>query len=123
VIRTRSRARTYVPHGPLRASILSCETRYAQGVEDPGLFVPCIVFCPLLSHDHSRQKLTGAWVQVRRLCELGEAGAEARLVLLDIPDDGAYYLPEPGSSVDAPGVRAFLAAYAAKGLTRHQLKK
>jgi hypothetical protein len=61
--------------------------------------------------------------QVRKLCELGEAGAEARLVLLDIPDDGGYYLSEPGAPVDAPAVRAFLAAYTAKGLTRRQLKK
>ncbi len=61
--------------------------------------------------------------QVRRLCELGEAGAEARLVLLDIPDDGGYYVSEPGAPLDAPAVRAFLAAYAAKGLARRQLSK
>ena len=60
---------------------------------------------------------------MRRLCELGEAGAEARLVLLDIPDDGGYYVSEPGAPLDAPAVRAFLAAYAAKGLARRQLSK
>jgi len=68
-------------------------------------------------------KAGGIGGQVRRLCELGEAGAEARLVLLDIPDDGGYYLSEPGAPVDAPAVRAFLAAHAAKGLTRRQLSK
>ncbi len=44
-------------------------------------------------------------------------------MLLDIPDDGGYYISEPGAPVDAPAVRAFLAAYSAKGLTRRQLSK
>ncbi len=66
------------------------------------------------------------------MCELGEAGeageaGEVRLVLVDIPDDDAYYLPEDphhhDGSVDAPAMRAFLAAYAAKALARRQLKK
>ncbi len=60
---------------------------------------------------------------MRKLCELGEARPEARPVRLDIPDDGGYYLSEPGAPVDAPAVRAFLAAHAAKGLTRRQLNK
>jgi hypothetical protein len=60
---------------------------------------------------------------VRKLCELGGARLEARPVRLDVPDDGGYYLADPGAPVDAPAIRAFLAAHAAKGLPRRQLNK
>ncbi len=46
-----------------------------------------IVLCssPSLPPYH---RSTVSLTKVRRLCELGEAGTEARLVLLDIPDNG-----------------------------------
>ncbi len=44
-------------------------------------------------------------------------------MLVDIPDDDAYYLPAPPEPVDAHAMRAFLAAYAARALERRQLKK
>ena len=53
---------------------------------------------------------------MRNLCALGEPGPAPRLVLLDIPDGGAFYAADEGAAADAAGVRAFLAAYAAKTL-------
>ena len=64
---------------------------------------------------------------MRKLCALGEPGPEPRLVLLDIPDGGAFYAPEPPAAgpgaPDAAAVRAFLAAYAARTLPRQQLSR
>ena len=62
-------------------------------------------------------------LQVRKLCALGEPGPAPRLVLLDIPDGGAFYAADEGAAADAAGVRAFLAAYAAKTLARQQLSR
>ena len=62
--------------------------------------------------------------QVRRLCGLtGGEGKKGQLVLLDIPDDGGFYVAEGGGAADAAAIRAFLAAYDAKTLARRQLGK
>jgi nucleoredoxin len=64
--------------------------------------------------------------QVRQLTNLDKDGAgssSTSMVILDIPDDGAYYVwkPEGEKVVSETAVRDFLAAYKAKTLERHQL--
>ena len=48
------------------------------------------------------------------------AKAKPQLVLIDIPDDGGYYVAEP-ADVTAESIQAFLDAYKAKTLERKQL--
>jgi len=57
--------------------------------------------------------------QVRKLTKLGDATDKPQLMLLDIPDDGGFYVHE--GAVDAASMAAFLAAYKAGSLTRQQL--
>jgi len=61
--------------------------------------------------------------QVRKLVKLDKGDAPTSMVILDIPEDGAYYMWEPEGEkvVSETAVRDFLAAYKAKTLTRHQL--
>jgi len=58
--------------------------------------------------------------QVRKLAKLDEGKQVTSMVILDIPDDGAYYVWK-GEVVDEASVRTFLAAYKAKTLERLQL--
>jgi len=63
----------------------------------------------------------GPATQVRKLCKLGEPSATPQLVLLDIPDQGGYYVAD-AKAVDADAVKAFIAAYKKGGsLERKQL--
>jgi nucleoredoxin len=57
--------------------------------------------------------------QVRKLCGLPAASGTPDMVLLDISDDGGYYVHE--GEVTEQSVRDFLAGYKAKKLTRKQL--
>jgi len=57
--------------------------------------------------------------QVRKLTKLGEAGAAPQLVILDIPDEGGFYVYE--GTVDADSIASFVAKYKAGGLERKQL--
>ena len=57
--------------------------------------------------------------QVRKLTKLGEAGAAPQLVILDIPDEGGFYVYE--GTVDADSVASFVAKHKAGGLERQQL--
>lgn len=61
--------------------------------------------------------------QIRSMTNIGNAdAAKAQLVLMDIPDDGAYYVCET-ENVDAEqDLTAFLDAYKANTLTRKQLR-
>jgi len=62
--------------------------------------------------------------QVRKLCKLDKDDTGTSMVLLDIPDDGAFYVWSGGSGdavVNEASVREFTAAYKAKTLVRHQL--
>jgi nucleoredoxin len=59
--------------------------------------------------------------RIRELCKLSDATADARIVLLDIPDEGGYYVPED-CKLTADGVRALLADYKAGKLTRKQME-
>lgn len=43
------------------------------------------------------------------------------MVLVDIPDDGGYYVWEGSEALSETSVREFTAAYKAKTLKRHQL--
>jgi len=52
----------------------------------------------------------GAVPQVRKLTKLGDAAALPQLLLLDIPDDGGFYVAEP-AELTAESVSAFLADY------------
>jgi nucleoredoxin len=67
---------------------------------------------------------SGPVPQVKNLCALPPAPtSQPTLLLLDIPNDGAFYTQVPDEGVTAESLRAFLAAYRAKTLTRQQLKK
>ena len=64
--------------------------------------------------------------QVRKLCKLDEnaaAAGKAQMVLLDIPDEGGFYVWDnaDGAALNEEAVRAFTAAYSAKTLKRQQL--
>jgi len=60
--------------------------------------------------------------RIRELCQLSEPTAEPCVVLVDIPDQGGYYIPEE-CELTAEGVRGFLADYKAGKLTRKQILK
>jgi nucleoredoxin len=57
--------------------------------------------------------------QVRKLTKIGDAIDKPQLVILDIPDQGGYYVSE--DKVDAEGIAAFVAKFKAGGLERKQL--
>ena len=59
---------------------------------------------------------------MRKLCGLPEPSSEPTVLLLDIPDEGGYYVCD-AKAVSAEAVSAFLAAYKAGSLTRKQLSK
>jgi nucleoredoxin len=59
--------------------------------------------------------------QVRKLTKLGEAGAAPQLAILDIPDEGGFYVYEEEGAVDADSIASFVAKYKAGGLERKQL--
>jgi nucleoredoxin len=58
--------------------------------------------------------------QVRKLTQLGEAGAAPQLLILDIPDEGGFYVCDD-ATLDATGIAAFVAKYKAGSLERKQL--
>jgi len=58
--------------------------------------------------------------QIRKLTKLSAKPNEAQLVLLDIPDNGGYYV-SPATAVTAEAVEAFLEGYKAGALERMQL--
>lgn len=61
--------------------------------------------------------------QIRGMTNVGDADpAKAQLVLMDIPDDGAYYVCEVENVDTQEDVTAFLDAYKANTLTRKQLQ-
>lgn len=65
---------------------------------------------------------SGVVPQIRKLCELGEASAGAcQMVILDIPDEGGYYVCEDSGKITAGNIRSFLDGYKNKTLTRKQL--
>ena len=68
----------------------------------------------------SIKQLTGQIAdQVRKLTKIGDASDKPQLVILDIPDQGGYYVSE--DKVDAEGIAAFVAKFKAGGLERKQL--
>jgi len=58
--------------------------------------------------------------QVRKLAGLGDVLPSPQIVLLDIPDDGGFYV-SPATEVTAETINGFLEAYKAKALERKQL--
>jgi len=59
--------------------------------------------------------------QIRKLCKLPEAApGTPTLLMLDIPDNGGYYVCE-SSEVSEESVSAFIAAHTAKTIERKQL--
>jgi len=63
---------------------------------------------------------SGVSDQIRKLTKLGEPAATPQLVLLDIPDEGGFYV-SPATEVTKETVSAFLESYKAKALDRQQL--
>ncbi len=59
--------------------------------------------------------------QVRQLLKLGEPTAKAKVVLLDIPDEGGFYVMDAEPSADT--IQAFLKAYEGGELERKQLQE
>jgi len=62
----------------------------------------------------------GAVPQVRKLTKLSEVESQPQLLLLDIPDNGGYYVA-PAAELTAEGVQSFLDAYNKGALDRKQL--
>jgi len=62
----------------------------------------------------------GAVGQVRKLTGLGAPGPTPAIVLLDIPDEGGYYV-SPATEVTAETLSGFLEAYKSGALERKQL--
>jgi len=62
----------------------------------------------------------GAVPQVRKLMKLGEPAATPTMLLVDIPDNGGFYV-QPVDSVTAEGITGFLAKYKAGALERKQI--
>jgi len=58
--------------------------------------------------------------KIRDLTKLGSATPTPQMVLLDIPDQGGYYV-SPATEVTADTIAAFLGGYKAKALERKQL--
>jgi len=58
--------------------------------------------------------------KVRELTKVGDAGPKAQMVLLDIPDEGGFYV-SPAEEITADTVAAFLEGYKSKTLERKQL--
>jgi len=65
-------------------------------------------------------KDSGPAEQVRKLAGLGDKSAKPQMLLLDIPDNGGYYLNE-NSDVSTAELESFLKAYKCGSLDREQL--
>jgi len=65
-------------------------------------------------------KSEGPTGQIRQLCGLGEPKPAPQMILLDIPDNGGYYV-SPATEVTSETVNGFLEAFQAGALERKQL--
>ena len=65
-------------------------------------------------------KTGGVTDQIRQLTKLGAPTAKPAMVLVDIPDEGGYYV-SPATEITEETVKGFLEAYKAKALERLQL--
>jgi len=65
-------------------------------------------------------KSGGPTEKIRELTKLGSPTDKPQMVLMDIPDEGGYYV-SPATEVTADSVTSFLTAYEAKALDRQQL--
>jgi nucleoredoxin len=63
----------------------------------------------------------GAVPQVRKLTSLGEASTKPQLLLMDIPDEGGFYVAPEDTPITSEGVNGFLAKQKAGEITRQQL--
>jgi len=66
-------------------------------------------------------KTGGPTEQIRRLTKLGEPSDKPQLCILDIPDEGGYYVASPATEVTTETLTAFLEAYKAGTAERKQL--
>lgn len=62
----------------------------------------------------------GIAASIREMTKVGDATPTPKMVLLDIPDEGGYYVSD-ATKVTKETLTAFLDAYKAKSLTRQQL--
>ena len=62
----------------------------------------------------------GVTEQIRQLTKLGSPTAKPAMCILDIPDEGGYYV-SPAAEITEETVKGFLEAYKAKALERLQL--
>lgn len=53
--------------------------------------------------------------------KLAKTGSPPAMLLLDIPNEGGYYLPADGTAITLEGVRKFLDDHKEKRLPRKQL--
>jgi len=58
--------------------------------------------------------------QIRKLTKLASGTGKPQMVLLDIPDNGGFYV-SPAETITADTVEGFITAFKAKGLERQQL--
>jgi len=68
----------------------------------------------------SAKSSEGAVPQVRKLTDVNEASDKPQMVLIDIPDDGGFYVAEP-AGLTAESLGAFVDAYKQGVLKRKQL--
>jgi nucleoredoxin len=96
-----------------QAALLEAETALAKATKAAG--GETMLFFIATNKDD------GPAPQLRKLTKLGDKPpAKPQLLILDIPDDGGYYLHE--GPVDAEAMRGFLASYKAGSLDRKQLE-
>jgi nucleoredoxin len=60
--------------------------------------------------------------QVRKLAEVGEPKPQPLMLILDIPDDGGFYVSD-AKDVTADSIRTFVKAYKEKSIERRQLSR
>lgn len=95
-----------------QAALLEAETALAKATKAAG-GATMLFFI-------ATKKGEGPVSQVRKLTQLGEEPpAKPQLMILDIPDDGGYYVYD--GAVDAKAMSDFLASYRARSLVRNQL--
>ncbi|CAN0438674.1 unnamed protein product, partial [Discosporangium mesarthrocarpum] len=66
---------------------------------------------------------SGISKQIRTLCGMEDISSAPQMIIVDIPNNGSFYVPEGGAEteVTAETIAGFLAAHKANRLTRRNL--
>ena len=96
------------------AALLPIATEMAEAGKSAEDGPECIFF--------TGKQAGGVVPRIRDLTGLKEVPATAQMIMLDIPDDGGFYVAGD-VPVNAESIRGFLEDYKSKSLSRQQLKK